>query len=109
MKTLAIMSQKGGSGKTTLAVHLAAYAVGQKIKTALIDLDPQASAYKWNERRTEDDPQSPKLDAIKGTVTQLAGFLKLAEHNGIALDSYRYESLEPLFELSSRVKIEMVA
>jgi len=85
MKTLAIMSQKGGSGKTTLAVHLAAYAVGQKIKTALIDLDPQASAYKWNERRTEDDPQSPKLDAIKGTVTQLAGFLKLAEQNDLAL------------------------
>jgi hypothetical protein len=35
--------------------------------------------------------------------------LKLAEHNGIALDSYRHESLEPLFELSSRVNIEMVA
>jgi len=51
----------------------------------LIDLDPQASAYKWNERRTEDDPQSPKLDAIKGTVTQLAGFLKLAEQNDLAL------------------------
>lgn len=85
MKTLAIMSQKGGSGKTTLAVHLAAYAIGQRIKTALIDLDPQASAYKWNERRTEDDPKSPKIDTIKGAVTQLAGFLKLAEENGIAL------------------------
>ena len=85
MKTLAIMSQKGGSGKTTLAVHLAAYAVGQKIKTALIDLDPQASAYKWNERRTEDDPKSPKLDVVKGTVAQLAGFLTLAEDNGLAL------------------------
>jgi chromosome partitioning protein len=85
MKTLAIMSQKGGSGKTTLAVHLAAYAVGQKIKTALIDLDPQASAHKWNERRIEDDPTSPKLDAIKGAVPQLAGFLKLAEQNGLAL------------------------
>jgi chromosome partitioning protein len=85
MKTLAIMSQKGGSGKTTLAVHLAAYAVGKKVKTALIDLDPQASAYKWNERRTEDDPKSPKLDAVKGTVAQLAGFLKLAEDNGLAL------------------------
>lgn len=85
MKTLAIMSQKGGSGKTTLAVHLAAYAVGQKIKAALIDLDPQASAHKWNERRTEHDPRSPKLDAITGTVTQLAGFLHLAEDNGLAL------------------------
>ena len=85
MKTLAIMSQKEGSGKTTLAVHLAAYAVGQKIKTALIDLDPQASAYKWNERRTEDDPKSPKLDVVKGTVAQLAGFLTLAEDNGLAL------------------------
>jgi chromosome partitioning protein len=41
MKTLAIMSQKGGSGKTTLAVHLAAYAIGQKVKAALIDLDPR--------------------------------------------------------------------
>ena len=36
MKTLAIMSQKGGSGKTTLAVHLAAYTIGQKVKAALI-------------------------------------------------------------------------
>jgi chromosome partitioning protein len=51
----------------------------------LIDLDPQASAYKWNERRTEDDPKSPKLDVVKGTVAQLAGFLTLAEDNGIAL------------------------
>src|SRR5713101_2962128 len=86
MKTLAIMSQKGGSGKTTLAVHLAAYAVGQKIKAALIDLDPQASAYKWNERRTEHDPKSPKLDTIKGTVTQLPGFLQLAEEARAALE-----------------------
>ena len=85
MKTLAIMSQKGGSGKTTLAVHLAAYAVGQKIKTALIDLDPQASAHKWNERRREDDPKSPKLDAVQGQINQLSGFLQLAKENGLAL------------------------
>jgi chromosome partitioning protein len=85
MKTLAIMSQKGGSGKTTLAVHLAAYAVAQKIKTALIDLDPQASAHKWNERRREGDPKSPKLDAIRGQINQLAGFLQLAEANGLGL------------------------
>jgi chromosome partitioning protein len=85
MKTLAIMSQKGGSGKTTLAVHLAAYAVGKKIKAALIDLDPQASAHKWNERRREDDPTSPKLDLVKGSAAQLTEFLQLAEENGLAL------------------------
>ena len=41
MKTLAILAQKGGSGKSTIAVHLAAYALAQNIRPALIDLDPQ--------------------------------------------------------------------
>jgi chromosome partitioning protein len=85
MKTLAIMSQKGGSGKTTLAVHLAAYAVRQQVTTALIDLDPQASASKWNARRAPEPPKNPKLDVGQGTVTQLPGLLRLAEDNQLAL------------------------
>jgi DNA invertase Pin-like site-specific DNA recombinase len=35
--------------------------------------------------------------------------VRLAEHNGIALDAYRFETLDPLFELASRVNIDMVA
>jgi DNA invertase Pin-like site-specific DNA recombinase len=35
--------------------------------------------------------------------------LRLAEHNGMALDCYRFETLEPLFELSARVSIAEVA
>jgi chromosome partitioning protein len=41
MKTLAVISQKGGSGKTTIAVHMAVCAARRNVKTALIDIDPQ--------------------------------------------------------------------
>ena len=43
MKTLAILSRKGGTGKTTIAVHLSVAAEQAGHTTALIDLDPQAS------------------------------------------------------------------
>ncbi|MBV5334152.1 ParA family protein, partial [bacterium] len=47
MKTLAIISRKGGAGKTTIAVHLAVAAEAYGIATAIFDLDPQASAALW--------------------------------------------------------------
>ena len=47
MRTIAVTNQKGGSGKTTSAVSLAA-ALGEKgQKVLLLDLDPQASASSW--------------------------------------------------------------
>jgi len=60
MKTLAIIAQKGGSGKSTIAVHLAAYANSRKIHTTLIDLDPQGSTYDWNQGRADNGQRTER-------------------------------------------------
>ncbi len=53
-KVLTISQQKGGSGKTTIAVHLAlAFIKYHNLKVAVIDTDPQGSLGKWFMIRTE--------------------------------------------------------
>jgi chromosome partitioning protein len=56
MKTIALVAQKGGTGKTTIAVSLAVEAAGRGLSVVVIDLDPQASACRWSDRRGEDAP-----------------------------------------------------
>jgi chromosome partitioning protein len=58
MKTVAILSQKGGTGKTTLAINLAVEAARRTGSfVSLIDLDPQASAASWGDSRGQANPQ----------------------------------------------------
>jgi chromosome partitioning protein len=54
--TIALVCQKGGAGKTTVAVHLAIEAQSRGFRTLVVDLDAQASAAKILERRGEDPP-----------------------------------------------------
>jgi chromosome partitioning protein len=73
MKTIALLSQKGGSGKSTIATHLAVCAMRDGKAVAIFDIDPQASALSWAQRRKSED-----LPVVKATPVQLPGLLKNA-------------------------------
>ena len=77
MKTVAIISQKGGAGKTTLAVHLATAAAAAGHMTAVIDLDPQGTAASWSDRRQAEAPE-----VISGQAVRLPTLIHAAQENG---------------------------
>lgn len=48
---ISVLNQKGGVGKTTLAVHISAALARQGARVLLIDADPQGSALDWSASR----------------------------------------------------------
>jgi chromosome partitioning protein len=52
----AVVMEKGGVGKTTVALNLAVAANEHGRNAAIIDIDPQATASNWTDRRTADKP-----------------------------------------------------
>jgi chromosome partitioning protein len=63
MQILAVLSRKGGTGKTTVAVHLAAAAQSAGLRVMLGDMDPQRSALEWSRERGMFGPNVVELKA----------------------------------------------
>ena len=80
MRTIALISQKGGAGKTTLAIALAVAASRSGVASVLVDLDPQASAGQWSDLREADTPVVTCAPAAR-----LSSVLRAARSGGAGL------------------------
>jgi chromosome partitioning protein len=78
MNVLVFASRKGGTGKSTLAAHLAAHVAKPSRPTLLIDADPQGSLSLWYERRGQEEM------ALKRGSRSLAASLAAAKREGNA-------------------------
>jgi chromosome partitioning protein len=65
MKVVSLVTQKGGTGKSTLAVSLAVAAQERGLKVSILDLDPQRTTRRWFERRQATAPEVAAIDATK--------------------------------------------
>ncbi len=78
MYTIAIVGQKGGTGKTTISENLAVAATRARRTAVILDLDPQVTATNWGDRRKGEAPT-----VVSCQVARLRFVLAEAQKNGV--------------------------
>lgn len=118
MFTISIIGQKGGTGKTTTALGLAVAAARAGKMVAVIDLDPQASASNWKDRRSEDNPavvsaQSsrlrPTLDAARATGADLVIIDTAGRSDDSALNAARVADVVLIPTRPAMIEVEALS
>ena len=102
-KVITISQQKGGTGKTTLAVHLAlAFIKYHNLKVAIIDTDPQGSLGKWfmirSKNKVSNDNLTFKTASLWGAQYESKALKK--DHDIVIIDT------PPKIESDARPSIE---
>jgi len=67
---IALAGQKGGSGKTTVAIAVSAELYARKKKTLLVDADPQGSVRTWGAVAAEAGKETPTIVAMGANLWQ---------------------------------------
>jgi chromosome partitioning protein len=80
MRTIAFVSQGGGSGKSTIASSLAVAAREMKEEVCVIDMDPQGSLAHWARTRAAGD-----IEVIASGAARLPALLASLERKGVTL------------------------
>ena len=82
---VAVLSEKGGTGKTTLATNFAGMRAGLDRRVLLIDADPQGSALHWIELRST---QLPTVEVLPLDGPQLSRHLRTRtmQHDDVIID-----------------------
>ncbi len=79
MSIVAVVGNKGGAGKTTLAVHLAA-ALSRRAPTQVLDADPQGSAYQWSLLAEDGEGGLPVVAVSDDVMSAVAAHRDAVEH-----------------------------
>src|SRR5215217_851411 len=65
MKAITFVTQKGGSGKSTLCINLAVAAQEAGRSVCILEMDRQATVSDWAEHRTSESPEVAQIDATQ--------------------------------------------
>lgn len=68
MKVISVLNQKGGVGKTTLSINLAAALKAGRKTVLLVDADPQGSSLDWAAARDPNEPLFSVVSCPKPTI-----------------------------------------
>jgi chromosome partitioning protein len=99
MHSIAVINQKGGCGKTTVVINLAASLANQGYRTLLVDMDPQshcAVGLAVPEDQIERNTYDVLISAHSDTKTELKNIIwQIAQHFDLAPSGIELAALEP--------------